>query len=85
MIDVRDPEGAPLRVGVRVRTGNAEGTVTKVMEPESDTDHYGRDVSVGPFVVVQYDDGAIEHWVAQDWGKQGQLDHYVCHDVEVVP
>jgi len=85
MTDVRDAEGTLITSGVRVRTGNSEGTVLRVTKPDADVNEHGNPEALGPYVVVDYDDGATESWVAQNWDRQGELDHYVCTDVVVVP
>jgi len=84
MTDIRDAEGAPLTVGMRVRTGTEEGTVLQITEPDADVNEHNQPVSLGPQVVVEYDNGDTEHWVAQDWDKHGPLGFYRCDDVDVV-
>lgn len=85
MTDIRDAEGTPIKEEARVRTGNDEGTVVRITEPDGDVNEHGHPVAVGPYVIVEYDDGATEHWVAQNWDRRGELDHYVCTEVVVVP
>jgi hypothetical protein len=84
MTDIRDAEGMALAVGTRVRTGTEEGTVVRITEPDADVNEHGAPESLGPQVIVEYDNGDTEHWVAQNWDAGGELGFFRCDDVDVV-
>ena len=71
-------------------TGHADatpvGTVTELTDPDGDVNEYGRPVALGPYVIVDYDDGTRERWTAT-WNATGPWDDYrddyTCDDVEV--
>ena len=91
MTVVLDRNGAPITVGACVidpDTGTAGGTVTGLTDPDGDVNEYGRPVALGPYVIVDYDDGTRERWTAT-WNATGPWDDYrddyTCDDVEVAP
>ena len=95
-----DSHGTAITVGARVieyprdgvGTGDGPpvevGTVTAITEPDGDTDDEGRIVGIPPAVIVQYDDGTQERWVAT-WNATGPWDDhrtdYTCDDITVTP
>lgn len=98
MTVVLDRNGAPITVGARVLpdpssgagigTVSPGGIVTAITDPDGDVNSYGRPVALGPYVIVDYDDGTRERWTAA-WNATGPWDDwrddYTCDDVEVAP
>lgn len=79
--DVRDRNGLRVRKGQRVV---GDGTVVDVTGPDADYDDAaGRDVALGPDVVVEYDDGTVERWRAVNFDRRGELPFYRAEDVEI--
>lgn len=83
--DVRDANGVRIAKGQRVAPiGDVAGTIVDVTAPAADYDDTAeRDVALWPRVVVEYDDGIVESWRAVNFDRHGDLDHYVCDDVEI--
>jgi len=92
MTEIYDSNGYRITVGARVEEPDTDGipygvgTVIQLTEPDGDVNEYGRQVAVGPFVVVEYDDGTTERWTAS-WNATGPWDDhrtdYTCDDVTV--
>lgn len=84
--DVRDANEIRIRKGVRVLpVEGVAGTVVDVTDEDADWDDGAqRAVALGPYVVVEYDDGTVERWMAQGHDRHGPYDgYYVCDDVEI--
>lgn len=93
MTEILDSNGTQITIGARVLDPDPTafsngGVVTEITEPDGDVNEYGRAVPVGPYVVVTYDDGSTERWIAR-WNATGPWDDhrtdYTCDDVTVVP
>jgi hypothetical protein len=71
-----DADGRTINMGDRVidvNTGEAGGTVTRLIEPE---DHGAR-------VEVTYDDGSEETWICSQIGWDSG--DWRCDDIEIAP
>lgn len=87
--------GKPLAPGVRVQVygfdpeneahlrGEHQGVVESISDPDGDVNDYGRPVAILPRVVVRFDDGSADSFVAQ-WTARGPGDEdapYECEDL----
>jgi hypothetical protein len=90
MTEILDSNGTRITVGADVidADGSLTGTVIELTEPDGDVNSYGRNVPLGPYVIVKYDDGTTERWTAT-WNATGpwddDRDDYTCDDVTVAP
>ena len=98
MTVILDRNGNQIQVGDRVVEWPPEtvgtidgpaaevGTVIDLTDPDGDVNSYGRPVALGPYVIVNYDNGTTERWTAL-WNATGPWDDYrddyTCDDVEV--
>jgi hypothetical protein len=82
-VKIRDRNNVEIREGMEVVSdGRVVGLVTGVTEEDGDySDDAGRDVRIGPAVLVECFDGTKERWLADEGITAG----WFCDDVEVRP
>lgn len=88
---ITDVNGAELKVGDRVASGDEKGTVLALIEPDGEYDDWGRPVRVGPYVRVEFDNDvalldciSTHRYTWADYPDGPQHETFACEDVEIV-